>query len=255
MLQFYRCLLGECKKRKRSIFLLSHLSIPLVLSGALVMYFLFRNVPVGAEASYLIFFELIGVGTPVIISIICGLVADSENEAGHFQNILGLIQSRTVSFISQTTMMIFFYTAALFLTISIYTLALKQLAGVDEVDLSLYYVTGMIFAGASIFQYFFYQVVGYNYGIGMCSICGFGGVIITALCLTTIGDKIWWLLPWAWANRFGEYVTEYLKIKDVKPVGNPTILMGGYSFLLMTTGIILLSIVWINRWSGRKTND
>ena len=255
MLQFYRCFLGECKKRKRSIFSLLHLSIPLVLSGVLVMYFLFRNVPVGAEASYIIFFELIGVGTPVIISIICGLVADSENEAGHFQNILGLIQSRTVSFTSQTTMMIFSYFAAIFLTISIYILALKHLIGVGEVNFTLYYLTGIIFAGTSIFQYFFYQFVGYNYGIGMCSICGFGGVIIAALCLTTIGDKIWWLLPWAWANRFGEYVMDYLKMTGVKPVGNSTLVMGGYSFLIMTTGIILLSIVWINRWSGKKTND
>ncbi|NPC91317.1 lantibiotic immunity ABC transporter MutG family permease subunit [Bacillus sp. WMMC1349] len=250
-MQFYRCLLGECNKKKHSIFLLLHLSIPVVLPSILVLYFLFRQVSIGAEASNLIFFELIGIGTPVIISIICGLVADSEHEAGHFQNILGLIRSRTVAFISQTCVMVISYSAALFLTIFVYTLTLKYLAGVDDVNFTHYYLLGIIFSGTSIFQYFFYQVVGYKYGIGMCSICGFGGLIMTALCLTKLGDKIWWLLPWAWPNRFSEY---YLKITDEKLLSNAEFVMGTYSFLMMTTGMIVLSIVWINRWSGRKTH-
>lgn len=255
MLQFYRCLLSEFKKRKQGIFLLLHLGIPLILAGILVLYFLSRDVSISAEVSYIIFFELIGVGTPVIISIICGMVADSENEAGHFQNILRLIQSRHIAFVSQTTMMISSYSAAMFLTISIYTFTLKFLVGVDEVYFTLYYLTGIIFTIASIFQYFFYQVIGYRYGIGICSICGFGGVIIAALSLTTIGDKVWGYLPWAWANRFSEYVTDYFKMTNVEMKSNPMLVTGGYSFLILTMGIFFLSIVWINRWTGRKTTD
>ncbi|MGG2134564.1 lantibiotic immunity ABC transporter MutG family permease subunit [Bacillus sp. S2(2024)] len=255
MQQFYRCVLAEFKKRKRSIFLLLHLGIPFILPGTLMVYFLCRNVPISAEAGYGILFELIGVGTPVIISIICGMVADSENEAGHFQNILGVIQSKTNSFISQTTMMIFSYSASIFLTILIYTMALKFLVGVNGVYFTPYYVTGIIFTVSSIFQYFFYQVIGYKYGIGICSICGFGGVIITAVSLTTLGDNIWGFLPWTWTNRFSKYVIDYLIGIDVKLDSDPMLLTGGYSFFILTTGMILLSIVWINRWPGRKTND
>lgn len=255
MLQFHRCLLGEFKKRKRGLFPLLHLSIPLILPGTLVMYFLFRNDLISSEASYAVFFELIGVGTPAIISIICGMVADSESEAGNFRNILGIMQSKTISFVSQTAMMIFSYSAAMFLTISIYTLSLKFLVGVDEVHFTIYYLTGIIFAITSAFQYFFYQVISYRYGIGICSLCGFGGLIIVALSLTTIGDKVWGFLPWAWANRFSEYVMGYLKTTDVDLVSNPMLVTGGYSFLILTTGVIVLSIVWINRWTGRKTTD
>lgn len=255
MLQFYRCLLGEFKKRKRSLFLLLHLGIPLILPCTLVMYFLSRNNPINSEASYVIFFELIGVGTPVIISIICGMVADSENEAGHFQNMVGVIQSKTISFMSQTTMMIFSYSAAIFLTILIYSLALKFLVGVHEVHFTLYYLTGIIFIIASIFQYFFYQVLGYKYGIGISSICGFGGLIITALSLTTIGDKVWKFLPWAWANRFSEYLTDYWKMTDITLFSNPMLVTGYCLFLILTIGMAVLSIVWINNWTGRKTTD
>jgi lantibiotic transport system permease protein len=249
MRQFYRCLLAEFKKRKRSLFLILHLGVPLVFPGALVMYFLSRNHSISSEASYVIFFELIGVGTPVIISIICGIVADSENEAGHFQNMLGVIQSKTISFTSQTAMMIFSYSAALFLTIVIYSLSLTFLVGTDEVSYTLYYLTGIIFTGTSVFQYVLYQVIGYKYGIGISSLCGFGGLIIAALSLTAIGEKVWVFLPWAWANRFSEYVT------DLTFVSDPMLVMGGYSFLILTIGMIVLSIIWINQWTGRKTTD
>lgn len=249
MRQFYRCFLAEFKKRRRSLFLFLHLGVPLVFPVALVMYFLSRNHSIRSEASYLLFFELIGVGTPVIISIICGIVADSENEAGHFQNMLGVIQSKTISFTSQIAMMIFSYSAAIFLTIFIYTLSLKFLVGADEVSYTLYYLTGIIFTGTSVFQYVLYQVIGYKYGIGISSLCGFGGLIIAALSLTSIGDKVWAFLPWAWANRFSEYVT------DVTFSGDPMLVMGGYSFLILTIGMLVLSIVWINQWTGRKSTD
>lgn len=255
MLQFNRCLLSEFKKRKRSLFLLLHMCIPLILPGALVMYFLSRNDLISSEASYAIFLELIGIGTPTIISIICGMVADSESEAGNFRNMLGIIQSKSISFVSQTTMMIFSYSVAIILTISIYTLALKYLVGVNEVHFTLYYLTGIIFSITSAFQYFFYQVIGYRYGIGICSICGFGGVIIVALSLTTIGDRVWGFLPWAWANRFSEYVMDYLNTADLDLFSNPMLVTGGYSFLILTIGLIILCIVWINRWTGRKTTD
>lgn len=255
MLQFYRCLRGEFKKRKRSLFPLLHLGTPFIFPSILIIFFLSRDVLISAEVGYLIFFELIGVATPIIISIICGIVAESENEAGHFQNIRGLIQSKTLSVISQTVMMIFSYSAALFLAISIYTVALKLLVGIDEVNFTLYYLTGIIFTITSCFQYFFYQVIGYRYGIGICSICGFGGVIIVALSLTTIGDKVWGFLPWAWANRFSEYVIGYWKMTDITLTSNSMLVMGIYSFLILTTGMILLSVVWVNNWSGRKTND
>lgn len=255
MLQFYRCLLGEFKKRKRSLFLLLHLGIPLILPCSLVMYFLSRNNSINSEVSYFIFFELIGIGTPVIISIICGMVADSENEAGHFQNMFGIIQSKTITFMSQTTMMIVSYSTAIFLTISIYFLVLKFLIGVNGIHFTLYYLTGIIFIVASIFQYFFYQVIGYKYGIGITSICGFGGLIIAALSLTTIGDKVWGFLPWAWANRFSEKLTEYWKTTDITLFNNPMFVTGGYFLIFSTIGMTALSIVWINNWTGRKTAD
>ncbi|WP_413366991.1 lantibiotic immunity ABC transporter MutG family permease subunit [Lysinibacillus sp. 3P01SB] len=248
MQQFYRCIWGEFKKRRRSYFPLLHLLLPILLSSILVLYFLSRNIQLYPETSYRIFFEIIGVSTPVAISIICGMVADAENEASHFYNMLGVFQSKITTFLSQIIMMIFSYGLAIFTTISIYILGLKFIVNVEEVNLSLYYLTGIIHIAGSIFQYFFYHYISYKYGIEISGILGFGGMIIAALSLTTLGDKIWVYLPWAWANRFSEYLTDI-----ILPFNTYIPINGIFSFMILTIGIIIISIIWISNWEGRKT--
>jgi len=253
MQQFYKCLSGEFKKRKRSTFLLLHLCLPFLFTGILMLYYFSRNAPLSAAASYIIFFQIIGITTPVIISILCGMVADAESEAGGFQNILGLIQSKTTSFLSQITMMILSYSASLFFALSIYVLALKFVVNVREVNLSLYYLTGAIFIAAAIFQYFFYHYISYKHSVEISGIFGFMGMIINALCLTTLGDKIWGFIPWAWANRFCDYLKDSSLLLNIEFSKDPMIITGLSSFFILTCLIICLNIVWINKWEGRKT--
>ncbi|POZ55065.1 hypothetical protein LYSIN_03362 [Lysinibacillus sphaericus] len=253
MQQFYKCLSGEFKKRKRSTFLLLHLCLPLLLTGILMLYFFSRNAPLSAAASYVIFFQIIGITTPIIVSLLCGMVADAESEAGSFQNILGLTQSKTTSLLSQITMMILSYSAALFFALSMYVVALKFVVNVREVNIPLYYLTGAIFIAAAIFQYFFYHYISYNYSIEISGIFGFVGMIINVLCLTTLGDKIWGFIPWAWANRFSNYLKDSSLLFNIEVSKDPMIITGLYSFFILTCLIICLNIVWINKWEGRKT--
>ncbi|WP_025027858.1 lantibiotic immunity ABC transporter MutG family permease subunit [Caldalkalibacillus mannanilyticus] len=254
MNQAIRCFKAEFKKRKRSLFLYIHLFVPITLSGVLVMYILARNGGISLQSSYTMFFELIGVGTPVIISIICGIVADTENEAGNFQNILGVIQNKTIAFLSQVSMMILSYFFAILLTIFTYIIALKYIVGIGDVQISLYLLTGFIFAVSVSFQYFFYLVIGYNYGIGMCSISGFAGLIIAALSLTSIGDKVWVYLPWSWPSRFTEF---FLESSSMIPITDydKGLFKSSIIACVITIIVILLSIYWFNNWYGRRTND
>lgn len=253
MQQFYKCLLSEFKKRKRSYFMLLHLFLPFLLTTILILYSFFRNVHLNAVESYVILFEIIGVSTPVIISILCGMVADVESEAGHFQNILGLTRSEIIPFLSQTMMMILSYCLAIFYTISIYVFALKFIVQGEEVNLSLYYSTGIIFIATAIFQYFFYQYISYKHGIEISGIFGFIGMIVVALSLTTLGDKVWVFLPWSWANRFSEYLTYPLRLREIVVVSDNIMVMGLCSFFILTVCIIFINIVWIRKWEGRKT--
>ena len=253
MQQFFKCVVGEYKKRRRSTFTLLHVSLPFVLTGILVLYSLSRNVPLNATTSYVILFQLIGISTPVIISILCGMVADAESEAGHFQNILGLIPSKRLLYLSQIVMMILSYSVAILFTISIYIFALKFFVQVEEINIVLYYLTGMIFIATAIFQYFFFHYISYNHGVEISGIFGFIGLMIAALSLTTLGDKVWVFLPWAWANRFSEYLTHSLQLRDIVVFSDSIPVIGLLSFFILTGCIVLINIIWIGKWEGRKT--
>ena len=154
MQPFFKCLLGEFRKRKRSYFMLLHIVLPFLLPGILVLYYFSRNTQVDVTGSYVVLFLLIGIGTPVIISILSGMVADAESEAGHFQNILGLIPNKRILFLSQISMMILSYSVAIFFTITIYILGLKFIVHLEGINTILFYLTGIIFIATAIFQYF-----------------------------------------------------------------------------------------------------
>ena len=252
MVLFFNSLLGEFKKRKRSLFLLLHLCLPFLLPTLIILYALLRNSPLSAWEYYSILFTLIGLSTPVIISILCGIVADVESEAGQFQNILGVTKSKSISFFSQITMMLLSYSAAILLTISLYVCALRWIVHVEDIHLSLYYGSGIIFIVAAIFQYLFYQFISYKHGIEISGIFGFVGMIIAALSLTSQGDKIWPFLPWAWANRFSEYFTHFLTVTDFEVINGPIQVTGLVSFCCLTVCMIFVNFVWIQNWEGRR---
>ncbi|MDE5415304.1 MULTISPECIES: lantibiotic immunity ABC transporter MutG family permease subunit [Alkalihalobacterium] len=256
MLEFIRCFLAEFKKRKRSLFLVLHLIVPLSLSGALIVYMLGRSDTLSAAASYKIFFELIGVGTPVIIAIICGMVADSEGDAGNFQNMIGRTRSKIVTFISQISMMLVSYWFAILLTITIYVFGIQYMVGIEGIDFTVFLWAGLIFSLTVVFQYFFYHMIAYKHGVGITSIFGFAGLIIAALAMTTIGDNIWPYLPWAWGDRFIEQLIVIPQLNGIVISDQFNLVVrGSITAFLLTTMIILWSMVWFNRWSNRKTID
>lgn len=251
MLQYFRCLLAEFKKRNRSLFLLLHLAVPLIIAGTLVAYISVRKHLLIADVLYKTFFEMLGVGTPLVIAIICGIVSDSEQQAGNFQNMLKLTKFKGVTFISQISMMVISYLFSVLLAIIIYTLSLKYLIGYSEINFSLYIITGIIFTVCAIFQYFFYQILGYKYGLGTCSIGGFAGLIISAMALTSIGDKVWRFLPWSWSNRFSLYL--YNRFDTTGYFRETNNITNGYiCWFIFTFFIIIFSILWFKNWSGRR---
>lgn len=214
------------------------------------MYIAVRKDFINPQALYGLFFELLGIGTPLIIAIICGVVSDSEEEAGHFQNMLRLTKRKAITFSSQISMMIVSYGFAILLAISLYTFALAYLVRVAEINIAHYYLTGMVFIICGVFQYFLYLMIGYKYGIGMCSIAGFAGLIIAALSQTSVVDKVWIFLPWSWPNRFSTHLFSQSILVDKYT----SVLKGSVTAFIITLSVIVISILWFKNWDGRKAS-
>ena len=86
---------AEFKKRKRSLFLLLHVLIPILFSVVLSSYvFLRKDTQLINDLSiFVTFFELLSIGAPLIIAIICGLSAESEKEAEQTEKVTERVHS------------------------------------------------------------------------------------------------------------------------------------------------------------------
>jgi len=78
-------------------------------------------------------------------------------------------------------------------------------------------------------------------------------LLFSALMLTGLGETVWFLVPSAWGVRLvslyaryagGQVVTTVLPISSIISI-----------IALTTLGMLVLILVWLCRWEGRKSYD
>ena len=92
MVSVIRCWKAEYQKCKHSILLYMHSMIPIICAAVFAGYYYISSwEPATKISAYL---EVLAVAFPFLIGIIVGLVVQIENQAGHYQLLLGTIPSR-----------------------------------------------------------------------------------------------------------------------------------------------------------------
>ncbi|MGN2336487.1 lantibiotic immunity ABC transporter MutG family permease subunit, partial [Bifidobacterium longum subsp. infantis] len=87
-----RCLQAEWLKSRHTPLLLIHVLFPVI--GACVFAGYFRISGWGWMTAVTTFLEVVAIVFPLVISLVVGMTVELENEAGHFQSILGVVPSR-----------------------------------------------------------------------------------------------------------------------------------------------------------------
>ena len=99
MVSVIRCWKAEYQKCKHSILLYMHSLIPIICAVVFVGYYcISRWEPTTKISAYL---EVLAVAFPFLIGIIVGQVVQIENQAGHYQLLLGTIPSRIATYIGK----------------------------------------------------------------------------------------------------------------------------------------------------------
>lgn len=244
-------LYSESKKQKHSFFQWISVIIPVGVSTILAAYFKIRSDVFNFHTAYLIFFEVIAMGTPLIVSIICGLLISQEKNAGEFKNILGISKNKEIPIMSKTLFMILSYTASLIVAAGIYFFLLKFWVGYDVQFLSIF-LNVINYSLSVVFLYFFYSLLSYTVGSGITSIFGIGGLVITALSFTALGDRIWFYLPWAWSHRFSLFIYAHLsKLETLTSYSSySSFFIGILFFISLNTALIVFFKSWAKKWEG-----
>jgi len=240
---------AESYKQRHSLFRGLSIVLPIMIAVVLASYFKVRTDAFNSHTAYLFFFEAIAMGSPLVISIISGLIISQEKKAGNFKNLLGINRHKKMLFFGKTLFMILSYSVSLLLAVGVYFLLLKFWIGYD-VSLMPFFFNIINFSLCAIFLYFFYNLLSYNLGSGLTSIFGIGGLVIAALSFTGQGDRIWFYLPWAWSHRFSLFI--YAKISQLETLAQyaneASFIMGILSAIILITAMIGTFFYWIERW-------
>lgn len=237
MNRFWCSYKAEFMKRKHSLFFWLHVGIPIILVIILDLFYMNRKGELEVSYLFTVLFELVGFAYPLVIAVLCGLVTSQEEEAGQFQVILGKVSSKVVSYFSQLAMLLTMGFFSFVLAVSGFAASARWMLGVEGIDYSTVLRTSGLMFISVIFMYCLSLVLGYLFGIGICSLVGFLGMIAAALAETNLGDKVWMYLPWAWAIRIGKGAA----------IQSGLIWMGGMTFC-----ILVISMLWFRNWEGRR---
>ena len=125
MVSVIRCWKAEYQKCKHSILLYMHSLIPIMCAAVFAGYYYISSwEPATKISAYL---EVLAVAFPFLIGIIVGLVVQIENQAGHYQLLLGTIPSRIATYIGKLGFLMICAMGATFLALGTFAVHIGML--------------------------------------------------------------------------------------------------------------------------------
>jgi len=192
---------SENVKLKRSFLLYLHLLTLIVYPLLMGLYYGTRKNIVNSSVMIITFYELLALISPLVISIVIGLVFDREEKAGHCKNWLANPGKKGLTIELQ----LLYYWLLYFLEIIgmslIYFFILRFAFQINNISFIKILLTSFIFALFGLIQYELAQWIALKFNVGGAMILGFFGVVISGLSITSLFDFIWPVVPWAWQIR------------------------------------------------------
>jgi len=127
MVSVVRCWKAEYQKCKHSILLYMHSMIPIICAAIFAGYYHISRWELATKISA--YLEVLAVAFPFLIGIIVGLVVQIENQAGHYQLLLGTIPSRTATYIGKLGFLMICAFGATFLALGTFAALYRGCSG------------------------------------------------------------------------------------------------------------------------------
>lgn len=245
-----RLLRAEFLKTKRTPFLLIHLLVPVILSGLFLAYYSYS--PWNFNDKISVYFQTLVCGFPIIISLVCAMVAEQEAIAGHFQEMLTATKTKIFTFVSKLFLLLIFGFTALLVSVGIFSLGSIEMLKENQFDYKFYLIGACILFGSQVLLYIFHFIVSLHFGKGASIGLGIVGALLTALLLTGLGDEIWMYMPYGWGGKFIQVWS--LKASGIELSLVETGLQTGIIASICATLLaLIMSCIWFWYWEGRKS--
>lgn len=247
-----RLLRAEFLKVKRTPFLLTHLLVPIIFSGLFLAYYSYS--PWNFEWKISGYFQALSCGFPIIIGLVCAMVAEQEANAGHFQGMLTATKTKIVAYLSKLLLLLLFSFGAILLSFGIFSVGFIELLHEDTFGYQFYVIAGCILFVSFAFLYILHFFVSLHFGKGASIGLGIVGSLLVALLLTGLGDSIWSFIPYGWGGHFVSLWAMKASGLDLSMV-EIGLQEGIIASVCGTMLALVLSCLWFWRWEGRKSDN
>ncbi|MRN53174.1 lantibiotic immunity ABC transporter MutG family permease subunit [Paenibacillus monticola] len=255
-MSLFRALSSDWLKTKYTSIRLIVVTVPILYPLFMLWYFTKQS---SQSQIYDAFFMVISVAMPIIAGLLCGLTGMQEESAGNFNAILGSTLTRTVSYISKFTLLILMTAISIFFSTLVLLAGMKWFLNVEKIQVGGFLQGAMFVLLGSLILFALHLYLSFAFGIGASVASGGAGFLIAAIFGGTIvGDHIWQYVPWTWAARLSQLPEVF--IRDFQaPSGmnlpaffREQLSMGMSAVITGTIFVLIGSIIWFNRWEGRK---
>lgn len=257
MISLFRALKADFQKLKHTPMFWIHLIIPVI--GALgLLFYLSSHDSVEKLAKEAAHFEMLAIMFPLLIGLICGMVASQEEQAGGFQVLLSSTRLRSTTYLSKLLMLIFMGMFSLALTLSIMFFGFKFILDAPNISHLLYLKVFGWLIFSNVFIYILHLFISLQFGRGASTLLGIAGTLIAALMATGLGNRCWTYTPWAWGLRFSELTVLMNTMSMSKELSTLMQYSMNKAMWIMTSATLstlMLSLFWFKFWEGQKTYE
>ncbi|WP_027625601.1 lantibiotic immunity ABC transporter MutG family permease subunit [Clostridium lundense] len=231
-------------KLKRTPLLLLHLLLPIVITFLFLYYYTISGYRIITDVR--VFFIILQICYPTFVGIVVSAFTQLDRNINGMQNTLGLVESRISIYLGKLFFILFLSAINLILYELCFYIGVNLFLDTNVAPLNSYIGIFPIFLFSNLFLYSLHLSVAFRFGSSVSVLLGIAGTILAGYFQTAIGDKIWPIIPWECSVRFLENYFNF---------SSSSIISGIISMIILTSIVLILSILWFNRWEGKITQE
>lgn len=236
--------LADFIKIKRTPILLLHVASPFMITPLFLAYYGVAGQRMISDARD--FFILLQMGYPFFAGIATAAFLQADRTGSALQNLLGVTSSRKSVYLGKLFFLLFLAGINVLLYEICFCIGGFVFFGEQGMDFKSCVTVFLIFLTGNLFVYVLHMGIVLRFGTGVCVFTGICGSVFAAIFENPIGDGIWPFVPWEWGVRFLKHSFDF---------STERIWCGGALAGVVTAALLLLMLVWFDRWEGESVQE
>ncbi|WP_438433644.1 lantibiotic immunity ABC transporter MutG family permease subunit [Gorillibacterium sp. sgz500922] len=248
-----RLIRSDWQKVRRTPLLWLHLLLPVLFAGLFLAY---AAASLRTDAAMVSgYVQVLAIGFPLVIGIVCAMAAEQEAAAGRCQRLLLAADPKALGLLSKGVVLLALGTAASVLATVLYGAGHALLLPGSPLGLAVFAQAGLILALGNAALYVVHLVLGLRFGKGASIGLGIVGSLLSALLLTGLGEGIWLAVPFGWGGRMVS-VWALLRSGTALPAGVLAEANAGFGVAAASLVVSFgLACAWFQRWEGESPKE